>query len=223
MRSYDAARNLFSFFSTVSWIAVLIGGIIAVVGMSAISQFRTPTGWQLLAAVSPGLIFAGIGLVCLAVAQMGRANVDVAEYSQQMLQLSRDQLEVSKQVLAQGKQVAPSFSTNATAATAAAVATNDADNQGASFANRRDASELKGDANQTSEIAAQSTPAALSEPPLETPVSELLAAAEPATAKELIFEDGLYKYDKMTFKSRERAEAYLEHLGINFETKLPST
>ncbi len=47
----------------------------------------------------PGIGIGITGFILVAFVQMGRATVDTAEYTQQMLKLSRDQLEVSKQSL----------------------------------------------------------------------------------------------------------------------------
>ena len=57
----------------------------------------------------PGIVIFLVGFVSLSLSQIGRAGVDTAEYSQQMLQLSRDQLNVSQQTLRQGEQIKQSF------------------------------------------------------------------------------------------------------------------
>ena len=53
----------------------------------------------------PGVLAVIFGLVMLVMAQMGRAGVDTAEYSQQMLQASRDHMEVSRQLVRQGEKL----------------------------------------------------------------------------------------------------------------------
>lgn len=54
----------------------------------------------------PGVNIGITGFLLLAFVQIGRAGVDTAEYSQQMLQISREQLEVSRQGL-KAEQKAP--------------------------------------------------------------------------------------------------------------------
>lgn len=97
MRSYEAARTLFSFLAFCAWSVVIIGVIVALIGASGGSRYGG-AGAGLLAMV-PGIGIAIAGLLLLAFVQMGRAGVDTAEYTQQMLKISRDQLEVSRQAL----------------------------------------------------------------------------------------------------------------------------
>lgn len=100
MRSYEAARGLFSFLAICSWIVIVVGGIIALGGMSAGSSFgRNAGAMQAVMGAAPGVILAMLGFFGLALVQMGRASVDSAEYGQQSLQVAREQLEVSKQSL----------------------------------------------------------------------------------------------------------------------------
>jgi len=97
MRSYEAARSLFSFLAFVAWSVVVIGVLVALMSAAGGSQFGG-SGAALLAMI-PGIGIGITGFILVAFVQMGRATVDTAEYTQQMLQLSRDQLEVSKQGL----------------------------------------------------------------------------------------------------------------------------
>lgn len=114
MRSYEAARGLFSFMSFAGWVIIVGGVIAAIVGLSIGSQMgrygygRGP-GPEVLLLMLPGVGIAMVGVITLALAQIGRAGVDTAEYSQQMLQLSRDSLEVSRQSLRQNEQMRTSF------------------------------------------------------------------------------------------------------------------
>ena len=62
-----------------------------------------------LAGLVPGLAVALLGFVLLAIVQMGRAAVDTAEYTQQMLKIARDQLEVSQQGLRSQHQPPQTF------------------------------------------------------------------------------------------------------------------
>ncbi len=97
MRSYHAARSLFSFLSFVAWALIVIGGLMAIVGAEA-SQNMFRGGSALIGAL-PGTFIAAFGLLMLAVTQNARASVDTAEYTQQMLKVARDQLQISQQSL----------------------------------------------------------------------------------------------------------------------------
>jgi hypothetical protein len=108
MRSYHAARAVFTLFSTLSWIVILAGGALAVIS-SGLAMERASFGGgnemvALMAAI-PGAILSLLGFVMLVLSQIGRAGVDTAEYSQQMLQASRDHMEVSRQLVRQGEKL----------------------------------------------------------------------------------------------------------------------
>lgn len=102
MRSYEAARSLFSFLGFCSWCVICVGGLVAILGASAASEMSSfyggrASGGAILSGLVPGLAVSFLGFLGLATVQNGRATVDTAEYSQQMLKIARDQLEVSKQ------------------------------------------------------------------------------------------------------------------------------
>jgi hypothetical protein len=105
MRSYGAARGLFSFISVAAWLFIIGGAIGAVVG-SAILQDMAHSNRDVAGLVGtiPGILVSIMGFFTLAMAQMGRAGVDSAEYGQQMLQVARDHLDVSRQSLRKGDQ-----------------------------------------------------------------------------------------------------------------------
>lgn len=109
MRSYEAARTLFSFLGFMAWLVIITGVLVALVGAGGGSRYGG-AGAGLFAMV-PGFSIATAGFIQLAFVQMGRATVDTAEYTQQMLKIARDQLEVSNQALKQGHDGAASFST----------------------------------------------------------------------------------------------------------------
>jgi len=109
MRSYEAARSLFSFLGFIAWSVIIIGVLVALVGAGGGSRYGG-AGAGLLAMV-PGIAISIAGFIDLAFVQMGRATVDTAEYTQQMLKISRDQLEVSKQSLARNNVNQTSFQT----------------------------------------------------------------------------------------------------------------
>ncbi|MDU8913931.1 hypothetical protein [Aestuariicoccus sp. MJ-SS9] len=109
MRSYEAARSLFSFLGFIAWVAIIFGSIAAFGGASAASQVRSfgsgTNGMAVILAAAPGVALVFFGFLGLAVVQIGRAGVDTAEYTQQMLKIARDQLEVSQQALTHGRKM----------------------------------------------------------------------------------------------------------------------
>lgn len=108
MRSYEAARSLFSFLAFMAWSVIVIGVLVAIIGAASVSQYAG--GGAGLLAMVPGIGIGLAGFILVAFVQMGRANVDTAEYTQQMLKISRDQLEVSRQSLKQGDAFQKSYS-----------------------------------------------------------------------------------------------------------------
>lgn len=113
MRSYEAARSLFAFLELLAWGLIIIGVVVALVGGFGASEMSRwggqASGLAFLMGTIPGLALAFGGFISLALAQIGRAGVDTAEYSQQLLQISRDQLEVSRQGLRQREDEKSSF------------------------------------------------------------------------------------------------------------------
>lgn len=110
MRSYEAARGLFSLLSFLSWIMIVGGVFLTLLGLAEGHKLNTyqPEVSTVIAMV-PGVLLCIIGFGMLVMSQVGRASVDTAEYSQQMLQLSRESLEVSKQSLRQGELIKSGF------------------------------------------------------------------------------------------------------------------
>lgn len=107
MRSYEAARSLFSFLGFVAWSVVVIGVLVALVSAGGVGRYAG--GGAGLLAMVPGIGIGITGFILVAFVQMGRATVDTAEYTQQMLKVARGQLEVSKQGLSQGKALEQGF------------------------------------------------------------------------------------------------------------------
>ncbi len=107
MRSYEAARSLFSILAFLAWAVVVLGVIAAIGGSEAASSFGR-RGPGVLAAI-PGIGICLFGLILVAMVQMGRAAIDTAEYTQQMLKIARDQLDVSRMGLNQGKALEQGF------------------------------------------------------------------------------------------------------------------
>lgn len=103
MRSYAAARELFSFLGFCSWVVIIFGVLVAIGGFAAATSgmIRNPSILHGVLGALPGGTLSLLGSYGLALVQMGRAGVDSAEYGQQALQVARDQLEVSRQMLSQ--------------------------------------------------------------------------------------------------------------------------
>lgn len=113
MRSYEAARSLFSVISFFSWFLIAGGIILIFVGGNLggeLSRYsRAPEVIGMILGGIPGLFAALVGFFALVSSQLGRASVDTAEYGQQMLQIARDQLDVSRQTLHKGDSLRQSF------------------------------------------------------------------------------------------------------------------
>lgn len=112
MQSYGTARGLFSFLGFCAWI-LIIGGIgVALMSAAAVSEmarYSRASEVQILMSLLPGLGVSLLGVFGLALVQIGRASVDMAECTQQMLKVARDQLEVSRQGLLGRKSETISF------------------------------------------------------------------------------------------------------------------
>lgn len=113
MRSYAAARGLFSFITLLSWVFMIGGGLGAVMGVAILGDImRSQQSPVILLGSIPGILISIIGFFSLVMAQMGRASVDSTEYGQQMLQVARDQLEVSRQSLRKGDQAPTTYTSH---------------------------------------------------------------------------------------------------------------
>lgn len=102
MKSYEAARGYFSILEFLSWVLIVVGLVVLLMGMAATNQlnsYRAGTAAVVIMAAVPGLALSFFGFLGLVAAQYTRAGVDSAEYTQQMLQIARDQLEVSRRSL----------------------------------------------------------------------------------------------------------------------------
>jgi len=112
MRSYEAARSYFNFLGVLSRGVIAIGAIVAlfsIVAAGQISQGFGGGGMAGLAGILPAAVIMFTGFMGLVIVQIGRAGVDTAEYTQQMLKIARDQLEVSRQALRGPNAPANSF------------------------------------------------------------------------------------------------------------------
>ncbi|WP_298975925.1 hypothetical protein [uncultured Roseobacter sp.] len=221
MRSYEAARSLFSFLGICSWVVIAIGVVVALGGLSAASSFGRNAGMlQALAGATPGVILAMLGFFGLALVQMGRANVDTAEYGQQSLGVARQQLEISNQVLAQNKQMAASYARQ-TAPKTAAPATEPAEQSGATYSEKKLASPSKETAVKA--ISEKSAPASLPDPKGEPAIAQLTADTFMVLGRELVFKEDRYHFGSLKFHTLEQAEAYFGQMGVNQNANQQST
>ena len=192
MRSYDAARSLFYLLTVLAWIVIGVGAIAAIgLGAKATEMARWnggSSGVAFLMGTLPGLAMSFVGFLGLVFAQIGRAGVDTAECSQQMLQLSRDHLEVSRQSLRQGEAVKQGFE---------ALAVKQATEPSATYANRSavtGSEVLKADVLSTD----TGTPKTIE-----------------YKGKEIRAIDTGYRFAGMEFKSLDATHRYIDQLGVN--------
>lgn len=202
MRSYEAARSVFTLLELLAWGLMIFGAIVGLLGgfgATAMSRWGgLPPGLAFLMGVIPGVALALGGFLSLALAQIGRAGVDTAEYSQQMLQLSRDQLEVSRQSLRQGEEVKNSF--------AALRTPSEAPVRSASFASLG--------AEPTEKIPSSDQAAAVSSEPKALDYKDIEIQS---------LERG-YRFKGIHFDSLESARAYVDQYlkSANANLKLPT-
>ncbi|MEM9577147.1 MAG: hypothetical protein AAF999_09040 [Pseudomonadota bacterium] len=199
MRSYEAARSLFSFLGFCSWGVIILGAVIAFGGMSAGSSFgRNAGAMQAIAAATPGVMLAMLGFFGLALVQMGRASVDSAEYGQQSLQVAREQLEVSRQSLQQGKHVAATYAAQAPPKPLAAIDQPDI------------ASEQSGYGSRVSSVSnpATTAPTAVTDDPKAATAA--LAESRDANAPQIEDKKQEFEFAGLTFKTQAEADKYAE-------------
>ena len=193
MRSYEAARSLFSFLAFIAWSVVVIGVIVALISAAGASRYGG-SGAGLLAMV-PGIGIGITGFILVAFVQMGRANVDTAEYTQQMLKLSRDQLEVSKQGLKLQSAVPQAF--------ASASQKDNAQEPKSSFANQAGKASPPG--REVKEL----------EP--EQPV----AKTTNYQGKTIRAEQGKFLYNGIPFNTLPAAQEYIDSFAVSPATEFP--
>jgi len=203
MRSYEAARNLFSFLGFCAWAIIALGIAIAFMGAAATSSMsRSASDMQLLLGAAPGIIMAIAGAFGLAMVQMGRTSVDGAEYAQQSLDVSRQQLEISKQILAQSNTAAASYTAVSPARTPSNADTPDssAASPGATYAHQGNT------AAALASSGAAALPDSVGDPQLEKNEQVLLAPAQ----QEIVYKNGSYFIGENQFQSRKVAVQFQE-------------
>ncbi len=210
MRSYEAARSLFGFLAFLAWAVVVIGGIAALIAGGGVTSHYG--GGAAFLAMMPGIGLSLVGFILVAFVQMGRANVDTAEYTQQMLKIARDQLEVSRQALNSESRDAVSFTTKFEETT---------DKTGPSFS----------DVNVSKQAQIETPPEARTEDATE----KTAAPSTPVSARVALgLEDGVLEYGgqtievrggkflvaEMTFARLAGAQDYVDQTSADTSSKL---
>jgi hypothetical protein len=209
MRSYQAARSLYSFLGFMAWCVIIMGALAAFGGGAATQAVgRNATPIQFFLAAAPGILLAMAGVFGLAMVQMGRTSVDGAEYAQQSLDVSRQQLEIAKQLLTQGKAQAASYLT-AQASSGTTQATTDTGGS-TSYANRPDGAPQPAPAP---DATALPDPAATTPAPGHIAKSKDVALPPPST--EITYRNGQFTVAGEAFKTKGDAiERQKELLAI---------
>lgn len=203
MKSYEAARGLFSFMSFCAWAIIVLGVIIGLMGASAAQSFGgNPNPLQVVLGALPGIVMAISGLLGLAMVQMGRSSVDTAEYAQQSLAVSRDQLEISRQILEQSTTRSASYKTDKRTAPNPTSAFED--DAGVSYA----------DVKPIASHAGENQPAAIETLPDEVPSQPALEQNDqvplPPVRQEIVYRNGKYLVGEVEFMSRKAAVQHQE-------------
>ncbi|MDF2233142.1 hypothetical protein P2H44_11325 [Albimonas sp. CAU 1670] len=101
-RDYTTARTVLGFLEIISWVALLLGALIALAGGSSASRgFGSMSGLAGMYAIMPGIALAFLGLLGAAICQAFRAVVDQAQTTDRLLDVAQEQLRLLK--------AAPSF------------------------------------------------------------------------------------------------------------------
>ncbi len=113
MRSYNTSRRFFSFLELLAWPALSVGMVAIVFCVRnlfglGIYGFDVNRSMELLI-IGPAVIVVLYSLMIIIIAQVGRAGVDTAEFTGQILKVARDQLEVSQQLLRQNDTMRMSY------------------------------------------------------------------------------------------------------------------
>lgn len=113
MRSYNTSRVFFGLLELIAWPALGIGVLLIIYSIRnllglGIYGFDVNQSLQLLI-LGPAMLLILYSLLVILIAQVGRAGVDTAELTGQMLKVARDQLEVSKQSLRASEVVSRSY------------------------------------------------------------------------------------------------------------------
>jgi len=90
-RSYATARTVLTFLEAIAWLMVGLGVILALAFVSASqSSFGGNSLISIFMAMMPGIVISIVGLILVALVQVGIANVDTAEMTGEMLRIARN-------------------------------------------------------------------------------------------------------------------------------------
>jgi len=213
MRSYESARNLFSFLGFCAGVLIVLGVIVAFLGGSAAQSFARNVGpVQIVLGAMPGIMMVAVGVFGQAMIQMGRASVDTAELTQQSLQVSRDHMELSKQLLEQGRTTAASFASLKPLPPAASGDTQPAPDQTTSYASQQPPMAENPISPNTAQTALEG--------PAAKPASDLKAITQeeqiPLTqlSSDIVYKDGKYLVGDKPFWSKDEALEHQQTLAL---------
>lgn len=208
MKSYETARNLFSFLGFCAGALIALGLVVALMGGSATQSFGRNTGAaQFILGAMPGIMMAAVGVIGQAMVQMGRASVDTAEFTQQSLDVSRKHMELSKQLLEQGRKTAASFASLNIQRSAPPKDAQSENSEGASYGNQpAQSNAMVRPANAPTEIATQNASSTQN-----IPKSEHKALPQPAP--EIVYQDGKFVIGDKRFWSKREALEFQESLA----------
>ena len=209
MRSYETARNLFSFLGFCAGALIVLGAIVALMGGSATQSLGRNAGTaQFILGAMPGILMAAVGVIGQTMVQMGRASVDTAEYTQQSLKVSRQHLELTQQLLEQGKTTAASFASLKVQQPPQAPGPAPAD-QGPSYANQPSTASAPGTPAPaalpaTADAAGSATKAITHEQQIPlTPISH-----------DITYKDGKFNVGDRQFVTKGEAQKYQQSLSL---------
>lgn len=203
MRSYSAARGLFSIGAYVGWAAIGLGGLVSLVGFASMASEGFGGGLVL----ASGILIALVGYFVLVHVQSARASVDTAEYAQQALKLARDEHELSKQMLALAKATPAAATYSAPETTGLTSIRYDTDAAKQPAADHAHPESAPGAATyEPDKLASPATPA-LPEPS-EEPLPGVLASTLKIGSRELVLVDGQYRYGSLKFDDADSAHEY---------------
>lgn len=105
--NYGAARSVLGLAEFLMWGGLALGVLLALTGATAATN--SFGGVTAIAGAIPGLSIALASFIGVVLVQMAKANVDTADYTYQMLDVSRQHLEVSKQAQKSGAKAPATF------------------------------------------------------------------------------------------------------------------
>lgn len=201
LRSYSAARGIFSFLEFTGWATVLLGLVVGAVLAASAGRYASDTQkWLLFAMGASGSL---VGLFYVGAVQGWRASVDAAEYGQQALKIARDQLAISRQGLKLQTDEAQTFADMKTATMGENVSSYDKVGQ-SEVAPTMPKTKKKSTATETQKIQIGNEKIKVPKP---KPPKDPLARIEE--------KDGRFLFGTMSFSTRDRAEEYASQFGVN--------